>query len=178
MYIHSADPDLCFIAGATMNRVRGYESNLPVTLAPGVRVEIRGEEWIVQSADRIGVVGNRPAYSLLVTGVSELVRDQTTRFLSALEGESLKVVDPSETTLTTDDSPQFRKTRLYLQSLLLQSPLSGDGLGLGHLAAVDDLPYQRDPALQALQQPRQRSRAQSKRTRPHKMASGTNAGRS
>ena len=102
------------------------------------------------------MVGNRPAYSLLVTGVSELVRDQTTRFLSALEGESVKVVDPSETTLTTDDSPQFRKTRLYLQSLLLQSPLSGDGLGLGHLAAVDDLPYQRDPALQALQQPRQR----------------------
>lgn len=119
-------------------------------------MEIRGEEWIVQSADRLGQIDNKPAFSLLVSGVSELVRDQTTRFLSHLERESLKVVDPSETTLTADDSPQFRKTRLYLQSLLLQSPLSGEGLGLGHLAAVDDLPYQRDPALQALQQPRQR----------------------
>lgn len=129
---------------------------MPITLAPGVRVEIRGEEWIIQSADRLGQVNNKPAHSLLVTGVSELVRDQTTRFLTHLENESLKVVDPSETILTTDDSPQFRRTRLYLQSLLLQSPLSGDGLGVGHLAAVDDLPYQRDPALQALQQPRQR----------------------
>ncbi len=129
---------------------------MSATLAPGVRVEIRGEEWIVLQKDPLAQYNNKPAYSLLVTGVSELVRDQTTRFISYLEGESLKIIDPAETQLTTDDSPLFRKSRLYLQSLLLQSPISGEGLGLGHLGAVDDLPYQRDPALKALDQPRQR----------------------
>jgi SNF2 family DNA or RNA helicase len=43
-----------------------------------------------------------------------------------------------------------------LESLLRQSPPTGNDLWIGHRAAIDDLPYQLDPALLALEQPRQR----------------------
>ena len=46
---------------------------MPATvLAPGARVEIRSAEWIVRRVDFTSTGG----YSLLVTGVSEIVRDK------------------------------------------------------------------------------------------------------
>jgi len=121
-------------------------------LAPGARVEIRSAEWIVRRVDATSTGG----YSLLVTGVSEIVRDKEARFLTEIEGKGIKVLDPAETALVPDDSPQFRKAKLYLESLLRQSPPTDTDLWIGHRAAVDDLPFQLDPALQALDQPRQR----------------------
>ncbi len=126
---------------------------MPATvLAPGARVEIRSAEWIVRRVDATSTGG----YSLLVTGVSEIVRDKEARFLTEIEGKGIKVLDPAETALVPDDSPQFRKAKLYLESLLRQSPPTDTDLWIGHRAAVDDLPFQLDPALQALDQPRQR----------------------
>ena len=55
-----------------------------------------------------------------------------------------------------DTSPQFRNSRVYLESLLRQSPPIGNDSWIGHRAAIDGLPYQLDPALLALEQPRQR----------------------
>ena len=78
------------------------------------------------------------------------------RFLTEIEGKGITVLDPSETELVPDTSPQFRNSRLYLESLLRQSPPTGNDLWIGHRAAIDDLPYQLDPALLALEEPRQR----------------------
>jgi hypothetical protein len=126
---------------------------MPTTvLAAGARVEIRSAEWIVRRVDATSTGG----YSLLVTGVSEIVRDKEARFLTEIEGNGIKVLDPAETELVPDPSPQFRNTRLYLESLLRQSPPTDTDLWIGHRAAIDDLPFQLDPALQALYQPRQR----------------------
>lgn len=122
------------------------------TLAPGARVLIRDAEWIVKSRERTPTGG----HSLRVVGVSEIVRHKEARFLTEIEGKSIKVLDPAETGLLNDLSPQFRNSRLYLESLLRQSPPTGADLWIGHRAAIDELPYQLDPALQALQQPRQR----------------------
>src|ERR1022692_110745 len=121
-------------------------------LAPGARVEIRSAEWIVRRVDATSTGG----YSLLVTGVSEIVRDKEARFLTEIEGKGIKVLDPAETDLVPDPSPEFRKTRLYVESLLRQSPPTDTDLWIGQRAAIDDLPFQLDPALQALDQPRQR----------------------
>ena len=43
-----------------------------------------------------------------------------------------------------------------MESLLRQAPPTDDNLYVGHQAAMDQVPYQLDPAIQALQQPRQR----------------------
>lgn len=121
-------------------------------LAPGARVLIRDAEWIVKRKDRTSTGG----YSLQVVGVSEIVRHREARFLTEIEGKGITVLDPADTELIVDISPQFRHSRLYLESLLRQSPPTGADLWIGHRAAVDDLPFQLDPAIQALEQPRQR----------------------
>lgn len=121
-------------------------------IAPGARVLIRDAEWIVKRVDRTGTGGQ----SIQVVGVSEIVRHKEARFLSEIEGKSITILDPAETELVPDTSPLFRNSRLYLESLLRQSPPTGNDLWIGHRAAIDDLPYQLDPALLALEQPRQR----------------------
>ncbi len=120
-------------------------------LAPGARVVIRDAEWIVKRVDRSSSGGE----SVQVVGVSGIVRDRTARFLTAID-KDIKVLDPADTELVPDESPQFRDTKLYLESLFRQSPPTDNDLYIGHLAAIDDLPYQLDPAAQALDQPRQR----------------------
>ncbi len=121
-------------------------------IAPGARVLIRDAEWIVKRVDRTGTGGQ----SIQAIGVSEIVRHKEARFLSEIEGKGITVLDPAETELVPDTSPQFRNGRLYLESLLRQSPPAGTDLWIGYQAAIDDLPYQLDPALLALEQPRQR----------------------
>ena len=118
--------------------------------APGSRILARDEEWIVRTArqTRFG------ATSVQVTGISELVRGHDAVFLSDLD--ELVELKPEETLLVQDPSPQYRRSRLYLESLLRQSPPTEPHLVMGHLGAMDVKEYQLVPAARALQQPRAR----------------------
>jgi ERCC4-related helicase len=118
--------------------------------APGLRVEVRDAEWVIKRAD----LTSNGTHSVLVTGVSELVRGREARFLTELD--DIKPLHPEDTELVADPSSQFADTRLYLESLLRQSPPTSGDLWIGHRAAIDVLPYQLDPALQALRQIRHR----------------------
>src|ERR1035441_2127853 len=119
--------------------------------APGLRVEIRDAEWVLKRAD----LTSSGTYSLLVTGISELVRGKEARFLTEIDRD-IKPLHPEDTELVPDTSPQFANARLYLESLLRQSPPTDANLCVGLRAAIDVLPYQLDPALQALGQIRHR----------------------
>lgn len=118
--------------------------------AAGARILARDEEWLVRSArqTRFG------ATSVHVTGISELVRGHEAVFLSDLD--DLVELKPEETLLVQDDSPQYRKSRLYLESLLRKSQPTEPHLVMGHLGAMDVKDYQLVPAARALQQPRAR----------------------
>ncbi|HEY6342764.1 MAG TPA: DEAD/DEAH box helicase [Bryobacteraceae bacterium] len=118
----------------------------PDTFAPGLRVVIRDAEWVIKRADRT----SNGEQSILGAGISELVRGREARFLTELD--HIKPLHPEDTELVADSSSQFADTRLYIESLLRQSPPAGAGLWIGHRAAIDLLPYQLDPALQALKQ--------------------------
>jgi hypothetical protein len=93
-----------------------------VPFAPGAGVLIRDAEWTVKRVDRCSTGGE----SVQVVGVSGIVRDKTSRFLTAID-KDITVLDPADTELVTDDSPQFRDTKLYLENLLRQSPTHDDG---------------------------------------------------
>ena len=121
------------------------------TLAPGARVLIRDAEWLVRRVDRTSTGGQ----ALQVVGISELVRNKERIFLTKIEPE-VEILNPAETRLVADTSPQYRASRLYMESLLRQAPPTNDRLYVGHRAAMEPVPYQFDPALQALEQPRQR----------------------
>ncbi|MGI6782726.1 MAG: hypothetical protein ACOX5A_00755 [Aminivibrio sp.] len=83
--------------------------------APGARVEIRDAEWVVRRAE---VTPTERA--LHVTGLSDPVRDKDAVFLSDLE--QIRILRPEETTLVPDQSPNFRSSILFLESLLRRTP--------------------------------------------------------
>ena len=122
------------------------------TIAPGARVRIRDAEWLVKRKD----INSEGAEVLDVVGLSELVEDQEARFIRELEEDTLEIIDPAETELRQDTSPSFRQSRLYMESLLRKRAPTDEKLHAGHRAAIDPVPYQWKPALQALEQPRQR----------------------
>ncbi len=94
------------------------------------------------------------AHALRVVGVSDLVRGRDAMFLDDLD--EVTVLDPRETDLVHDSSPRYRKTRLYLESLLRQSPPTTGELAIGHRGAMQPSRYQLVPAAKALAQPRAR----------------------
>jgi superfamily II DNA or RNA helicase len=124
------------------------------TLAPGSRILVRDEEWLVRRVDRT----QSGAQVLTVTGLSSLVRNREAKFIDTIEAldEPIRVVDPKATVPVQDASPYYRDTRLFLEALLRQTVPPDERLSIGHRGAMDVLPYQLDPARLALQQPRQR----------------------
>ncbi|MFD1086012.1 DEAD/DEAH box helicase [Micromonospora andamanensis] len=117
--------------------------------AAGMTVLARGEEWLVNEVSHTEHDGVR----LVVTGTSPLVRDQTAIFFH--RPNQLDTVEPlraEDTLLLPDDSPGFRRSRLFIDALLRKTPVPQGELRLAtagtHLA--DDLLYQREPARRAL----------------------------
>ena len=119
--------------------------------APGARVVIRDEEWLIRRVDPSSDGG----YLLSCDGVSDLVRGRASQFLTVLEDE-IVVLDPAVTELVADTSSHFNSTFLYLEAQLRRSTPNDDQIHLGHRGVMNLVPYQLDPALQALKQPRQR----------------------
>lgn len=114
-------------------------------IAPGALIEVRDAQWRVLKVDRVST--GRAAWT--VVGVSSYVQDQEAIFLEDYE-PSVRVLAPEKTTLVADRSPQHRAGLLYLESLLQDLPPPDDALVIGHRGAFDPLPYQLDPARQAL----------------------------
>ncbi|WP_028322824.1 DEAD/DEAH box helicase [Desulfatiglans anilini] len=121
------------------------------TFAPGARIEVRDAEWVVRRVDRTSTGG----LALSVTGVSEIVRDKSAVFLTEIE-KKIEVLDPAQTRLVPDRSSSYEASILYMESLLRRKPPTDEKLYIGHEAAMDLVPFQLDPAVQALRQPRQR----------------------
>lgn len=133
-------------------------SQAVITHPPGARVEIRGEEWIVRGAEATGY-GD---VELHVTGVSPMVRDVEAYFLVAgtdarSQGlDEVKLLDPKETKLVRDPSSGYRRSRLFLESLLRRTAPADARLYIGHRGAIDPSDFQLVPAAQALARPKPR----------------------
>lgn len=120
-------------------------------LAPGMRVVIRDEEWLVRRVDPSADGG----HLLSCDGISELVRGQEALFLTELE-EAIEILDPAQTQLIPDNSDKYSAALLYLESQRRRSVPNDESIHLGHRSVMNLVPYQLDPALQALRQPRSR----------------------
>lgn len=112
--------------------------------APGARVIVRDEEWLVRSTNLVTSGGS----AVRVIGVSELVRNQERIFLTDLD--DINEMRLEDTKLVPDDSPQYRRSRLYIESLLRRTPPTDDKIYLGHEGALDPALYQLVPAHRAL----------------------------
>ncbi len=119
--------------------------HLPL-IAAGAQVVVRDEEWLVTS------VQHTPADGLMVrcTGRSPFVRDLEATFFTNLD--VIEPLRPEETVLVPDDSPGFRRGRLYLESVIRKTPLAATetALAVSQHQLLDDMEYQRRAAHKAL----------------------------
>ena len=118
--------------------------------APGMRIILRDEEWMVKKIET-NSLGNK---ALHCVGISPLVKDKEAIFLTDLE--QIQIVNPAEVKLIPDSSPFYKISLLYIESQWRQQIPTDTNLHIGHLAAMDLMPYQLDPAKLALLRPRQR----------------------
>ncbi|MFC4003750.1 helicase-related protein [Prauserella oleivorans] len=116
-------------------------------IAVGSQIVVRDEEWLVRSVRRT----RHGDLRIEASGASELVRDQDAVFYTSLDRD-IEVLDPRATELVPDASPGFRSSRLWLESLLRQSPtpVTDTNIVSGHLGLADRMDYQLRPAHQAL----------------------------
>ena len=112
------------------------------TFAPGARVSIRGEEWLIRRMDRT----SSGAAVLGVVGLSPLVEGKEARFIDSIERETgeIAIVDPRKTKAVADSSQFYSESRLVLESHIRASTPESRTLHLGHRGAMDVLPYQMD----------------------------------
>ena len=99
--------------------------------APGMRVLIRDEEWMVRKCDP----NSYQTYTLQCVGLSPLVRDKTAYFLSNLE--KITIINPAKTKLVPDRSARFIRSRLFLESQWRQQIPTDNRLHIGHHAVMD-----------------------------------------
>lgn len=118
--------------------------------SPGMRIIIRDEEWMIKKVENNGI-DNKSLYCI---GISPLVKEKSAVFLSDLE--DIKIINPADVRLIADDSPNFRRTQLFLESQWRQQIPTDTDLHIGDKAAMDIMPYQLDPASISLKRPRQR----------------------
>ncbi len=121
--------------------------------AAGSAVVVRDEEWIVSSCERAG-----EGWRVRCTGSTELVRGTTATFYTDLD--HIEPLDPAEATLVQDDSPRFRRSRLWVEAVLRKTPvpLHEPGLTVSQDMLLDALDYQRQAVATALDGKRLRPR--------------------
>lgn len=122
-----------------------------VKYAPGMRIIVRGEEWMVKKVER-NSLGNQ---TLHVIGLSQLVKDYESMFMVDVEND-IEIVDPAKVTLVPDDSAFFRKSKVYIESQWRGKIPTDNKIHIGDKAAMDLMPYQLEPAQMALNKTRQR----------------------
>ena len=137
------------MASGIGGRVAGWPAEY--SIAPGSRVVIRDAEWLVRRTDRTPTGGQ----ALFCVGLSEIVREKEATFLTEVE-DAVEVLRPEDTQLVLDRSSEYADSLVYIEALLRQSPPTDNRVYVGHKAAIDAVPYQLDPAIQALKEPRQR----------------------
>ena len=122
-----------------------------VKYAPGMRIIVRGEEWMVKKVET-NSLGNQ---TLHVIGISQLVKDYESMFLVDVE-DDIEIVDPAKVTLVPDNSAFFRKSKVYIESKWRGKIPTDNKIHIGNKAAMDLMSYQLEPAQMALNKTRQR----------------------
>jgi len=118
---------------------------------PGQRVIIRDAEWTIRKVEVLEDDG----YELTCDGFSNFIKGKEAIFLTTYEN-NIQIIDPKETKFIIDKSSSFTKSILYMESLLKDVVPTDNKIHRASKAAMDIVPYQFEPALQALSQPRQR----------------------
>lgn len=107
-------------------------------IAPGSIVIVRDAEWLVLAMEE-----TKSGLLVKAQGLSELVRGATASFYS--DFDEIVALDPAQARIKSDDSPGYRRTKLWLEATIRKTPLplGGPELSVSTQMLVDTLGAQR-----------------------------------
>lgn len=119
--------------------------NIDAAIAPGSVVVVRDEEWLVTQIEPAS-----DGQFIHVQGLSELVRETDATFSTALD--DIVPLDPAHAEAVADDSPNYRRARLWLESTLRKTavPLTDPTVIVAAQGMDDPLEYQTTAVRKAL----------------------------
>ena len=121
--------------------------------APGTTVKIRDEEWLVESVSQDGDM-----VWLTVRGLRGIVQDTVATFSPDLD--AVEESSPADTQIVADDSPKYRRARLWLEAVLRKNPepVGSTAITVAREGLVDALDYQIEAVRKALGKDNPRTR--------------------
>jgi superfamily II DNA or RNA helicase len=114
-------------------------------ISSGMRLKLRDEDFLVTHAEN---------EIINVEGISELVKGM--KFTFDLSLEDHEVITPESTQLVADSTNGYRKTKLFIESVLRNSSFYSEGIEIANKAAIRPSNYQFVPTIKALSLPKPR----------------------
>lgn len=116
-----------------------------LNVAPGSVVRVRDEDWLVTQT-----APTSSGTLIKVQGLTELVRDTEAAFYSDLD--EITVLDPRRAEVVADDSPRYRRARLFLETTLRKTPhpVTSNALTVSTRMLSAQLDYQHRAVAKAL----------------------------
>jgi SNF2 family DNA or RNA helicase len=114
-------------------------------IAAGIRLRLRDEDFLVTHAANDIIEAE---------GISELVKGM--RFTFDLSLENFDVITPESTQLVVDSSNGYRKSKLFIETVLRNSSFYSGGIEIANKAAIRPSNYQFIPTIKALSLPKPR----------------------
>ncbi len=114
-------------------------------IAAGIRLKLRDEDFLVTHVDNTIIEAE---------GISELVKGM--RFSFDLSLEDFDIITPESTQLVVDNSNGYRKSKLFIETILRNSSFYSGGIEIANKAAIRPNNYQFVPTIKALSLPKPR----------------------
>jgi len=114
-------------------------------IAAGIRLTLRNEDFLVTDVKKDIIE---------VEGITELVKGM--RFTFDLSLEDYEVITPESTQLVADTSNGYRKSKLFIETILRNSSFYSEGIEIANKAAIRPSNYQFIPTIKALSLPKPR----------------------
>ena len=122
-----------------------------MNLTIGQRISTRGEDFLITNI----FTNHDGSFLLDVEGINDLVKGKRFTFDTSIDTD-INPVDPTNTRFVGDTSPNYRETKLYIESQIRNSTVFSDKITIATKGAFNQSEYQLVPTLKALQLPRPR----------------------
>ena len=122
-----------------------------MNLSVGQRVTTRGEDFLITniSANHDGT------FIINVEGINDLVKGKRFTFDTSID-KDIEPLDPSNTKFVGDESPNYRETKLFIESQIRNATVFSDKISIATKGAFNLSEYQLEPTLKSFQLPRPR----------------------